>query len=106
MSFGNKSGYASLSDAYGITEFTSSVENTYTIESPITTSDIPVGVEKFEADDSHVTCDTVKKHCESCSCMKKHKYGHVGNYLNELLNFILILILLWVLVFSPSSSSL
>jgi hypothetical protein len=104
MSFGNKSGYASLSDAYGITEFTNTVENTYTVESPITTTpDIPVGVENFEqTEDSHVTCDAVKKHCESCSCVKKHGYGHVGNYLNELLNFILILILLWILVFKPS----
>lgn len=106
MSFGNRSSFATLSDAYGIPEFSSDPELEYKLkQEDISTQPDPI-TEAFDVEekgvDIGVSCDMVKKHCSSCGCMQQHtSYGPVGNWLNEILNLILIGVLLWIIISKP-----
>ena len=117
MSFGNRSNYASLKDAYGITQFAIAPEIqsdeqresrlvSYTIPEPVEQGppELPEGKEGFEDAHDDVECHVVKKHCSVCGdCgMEMKRYGPIGTTLNEILNIILIIILLWILIFKPS----
>jgi hypothetical protein len=108
MSFGNRASFASLKDAYGILEFSREPEEiSYTIKEPTQevqvmdqiplVNDDPI-IETF---DEVTTCESVKRHCSKCNCMKK-EYGPIGSWFNELLNIGLILILIYILMYRPS----
>jgi hypothetical protein len=93
MSFGNRSNYASLKDAFGVLEFEEKQEPVYTIP---TTTEVqqqpgPVGIESFEADNE-------QSHCKGCNC---HSKISIKEWINELLNIILIAILLYIIIFKP-----
>jgi len=100
MSFGNRSSYASLQDAFGISQF-STPENPreFLIEQKNEISETqPMAVESFTED--QVSCETVKNHCQTCNCMKKSMA--MTSWINEILNMLLIGLLLWVLVYRPN----
>lgn len=102
MSFGNRASFASLKDAYGILNFTSTEQDNYKIEEPVQ-QPIKQIVEKFEEElpKEYITCDMVKSHCSDCNCMAVSKYGPVGTWLNEILNISLICILIYILMYQP-----
>jgi hypothetical protein len=108
MSFGNRSSYASLKDAFGVSEFTSQLEPSYNIPqketqlpvvSPV--AEVPI-IEKFSETEfeSDVTCGQVKSHCDTCGCIEKKENR---TWINEILNLILIGLLLWILVYKPAN---
>lgn len=103
MSFGNRASFASLKDAYGILEFSSTPEENYTIQNAQVSEEKQPIIEHFEEQTPHpkITCEMVKKHCSSCSCMNKGKYGPTGTLLNEFLNIGLICILIYILMYRP-----
>ena len=110
MSFGNRASFASLKDAYGISEFTREPEEiNYRIEDPKkeavqVNTPIPLQIKQqpvIETFNEVVSCDTVKSHCSSCDCMRS-LYGPAGTWLNEMLNFGLILILIYILMYRPN----
>lgn len=97
MSFGNRSSYASLKDAFGVTEFEKTVETSYTIEKQSVAPATPTEtIENFS--ESDISCNQVKSHCESCGCMEKSR-----SWINEILNLLLIGLLLWILVYKPAN---
>lgn len=105
MSFGNRSHFATLKDAYGILNFSNEEEQNYNIQVPEEKT-----IEKFSDEAPKVietpeeiqitSCDMVKKHILSCNCMN-NKYGPVGTWLNEILNICLICILIYILMYKP-----
>lgn len=109
MSFGNRASFASLKDAYGILEFSREPEEiSYTIENPKVddvqvNAPIPIQLTQpiIETFDEVTSCDSVKRHCLKCDCMKA-TYGPIGLWFNELLNIGLILILIYILMYKPS----
>lgn len=88
MSFGNRSNFASLSDAYGIDSFIQQEEPSYKLKDP---------VEEYPQKENFV--DIEEHHCKGCSCHSKK----LKPWINEILNMILIFLLLWVIVYSPYS---
>lgn len=111
MAFGNRYSYALLKDAYGITDFDHLSANkvredridNYNIPDPVEEGPEkqPEGKEGFEAE---IECAAVKKHCSTCGeCgMQMKRYGPIGTTLNEILNIILILLVIWILIYKPS----
>ncbi len=102
MSF-HRSKYASLKDAFGISSFVQEIkEKEYEILQPqqveIVAEPMPVSFENFEEEED-MTCEKVAKHCKSCSCQRHHSFGK--NMFAEFLNFLLICILIWILVYRP-----
>jgi hypothetical protein len=98
--------YASLKDAFAHpapqVQIKEEPEAVYKID-----QEAPVAQEKFYSEDSEwgVECDVVQKHCSSCSscsaALQPKKYGPIGTSLNELLNIVLIVLLIWILIFRP-----
>ena len=119
MSFGNRSNYCSLKDAFGVKTFSVDINPihnmeqhsiSYKVEQPVlgpatcqeTIPEVAEGdiVETFK----DTECDMVEKHCQNCGdCAIKFKnYGPVGTSLNEILNIILICILLFIIIYKPN----
>lgn len=101
MSF-SRSKYSSLKDAFGVSSFQHEIKTSeYKVEQPIEQEVIalPNSYEKF--DEEPISCEKVEKHCRSCSCQKYHNFGK--NMFAEFLNFLLICILIWILVYKPRS---
>ena len=96
MSFGNRSSYATLKDAYGITEFIPAVEETYTLKKEEISTVPTVLMESFTPE----TLTVQETYCVDCNCKGK-RGGRRSEWLNEILNLILIGILLWILLFKP-----
>ena len=89
MSFGNRSNFASLSDAYGIDSFTQQEEESYKLKEPVEEYPVVQPKENFNVEEEH--------HCKGCSCHSRK----LKPWINEILNMILIFLLLWVIVYSP-----
>jgi hypothetical protein len=106
MSFGNRSNYCSLDDAFGVKSFSvnvSPIHNTeqhsynYTVDKPVKEA-LPI-VEELQ------TLQTKEKFHDGsmdCNCKKYKTYGPVGTTLNEVLNIILISILLFIILYKPN----
>lgn len=100
MSF-NRSRYSSLQDAFGIKTFTQEIKNNeYTIATPVEVEQValPATYETFgDVEEEELSCEKVSKHCTTCGCQKPY----MKNMFAEFLNFLLILILIWILVYKP-----
>jgi hypothetical protein len=90
----NKFGFATLQDAYGIKEFQSEQVESYKIEEP--SKQPAIVIETFD-EESDVSCESVKEHCEKCKQCGSH--GKNRMKLNEFLNIILILLLIYIIFF-------
>ena len=117
MSFGNRSNYCSLKDAFGVKTFsidTNPIHNTeqhsisYKVDQPVLGPDTrqppPVTEGDIIETFKDTECDMVEKHCQNCdNCAIKFKnYGPVGTSLNEILNLVLICILLFIIIYKPN----
>lgn len=120
MSFGNRSNYCSLKDAFGVKSFSiddNPMRNmeqhtfSYKVEQPqkhqvqeVEKIEEAVDPEEEIIENFHVKCSSVEKHCGECKdCIVKFKrYGPVGTSLNEILNIILICILLFIIIYKPN----
>lgn len=101
MSFGNRSSYATLKDAFGITEFETTIDTKeFQLEKQEISSQPIVAMESFEETD--ITCEKVQSHCKTCGCMNKSIDIRPGSWLNEILNLLLVCLLLWVLIYRPN----
>ncbi len=96
MSFGNRSNYASLNDAFGIKEFGIVEEKSYTVKQEETIQP-PSEVVK----DMVVESFTVEEDTGKCSCGCHTSKVNIKDWMNEILNIILICILLYIVVFKP-----
>lgn len=118
MSFGNRSNYCSLKDAFAIqatkfdeTKIMANEQHTidyHVIQEPIILPNVQtqeIVKETFEDSSQHDICEQYKEHCSECkkcgNSMVK-TYGPLGTGLNEILNLILIFILLWIIIYKPS----
>lgn len=101
MSFGNRSSYATLKDAFGITEFEQVLTpREFEIEKKEISSQPVVAMESF--DETEISCEKVQSHCKTCGCMNKVIDIRPGSWLNEILNLLLVCLLLWVLIYRPN----
>jgi hypothetical protein len=99
MSFGNRTMYASLKDAYGIVEFEKTEDKKeFQIIPEETAPQIVNVVESF--DEPNITCESVNEHCKTCGCMNTGMIK--GPWLNEILNLLLVGLLLWILIYRPN----
>lgn len=106
MTFGNRTSYCSLKDAFGVQSFsvdTVPIHNTeqhtfsYKVEPEI--EETPF-IEKM----SGLNHSDVEQHIDSCPecAVRMKQYGPVGTSLNEILNIILICILLFIVIYKPN----
>lgn len=105
MSFGNRSNYCSLKDAFKtFTVDNNQIHNTeqhsfsYKVEQPEIEAPPPQEVELLSKEGFEEECDSV---CNDCA-VKFKRYGPVGTSLNEILNIILICILLFIVIYKPN----
>lgn len=103
MSFGNRSSYATLKDAFGITEFESNFDTKeFELEKREISLQPVVAMESFDDTETEITCEKVQSHCKSCGCMNKSIDIRPGSWLNEILNLLLVCLLLWILIYRPN----
>lgn len=95
MSFGNRSNYASLNDAFGIKEFGIVEEKSYTIKEPQQEPITPSEVVK------DIVVENFTDSSDKCSCGCHTSKVNIKDWMNEILNIILILILLYIVIFKP-----
>lgn len=101
MSFGNRSSYATLKDAFGISEFETNLDiKEFEIDKKEISSQPIIAMESF--DETDISCEKVKSHCKTCGCMNKSIDIRPGSWLNEILNLLLVCLLLWVLIYRPN----
>jgi hypothetical protein len=100
MSFGNRSNYASLNDAFGIKEFGTLEEKSYTVKEPQQEPATPSEVVKDIIVESF-TDNPMEIESGKCSCGCHTSKINIKDWMNEILNIILICILLYIVVFKP-----
>lgn len=115
MSFGNRSSYCSLRDAFTIktpvfdeSKIMANEQHTidyHVIQEPPVEEKNATIKETFEDSRELDVCEKYQEHCsecKKCGVSMVKTYGPIGTGLNEILNLILIFILLWIIVYKPS----